>query len=93
MPYLVGVRGAHEDDWTILGHLPATPGVYFAEEELDQYGEGPEEGIVDVFVHGRNGLLALGLLHHCCGAASPAVGLAALWYVCGGRGTCVAIVG
>lgn len=73
MPYLVGVRRAHEYNRSILGHLPATPGVDFAEEELDQNGEGPEEGIVDVFVHGRNRLLAFCLFHHAGGAASQAV--------------------
>ena len=56
-------------------------------------GESPEEGIVDIFVHGRNGLLALGLVRHVCGAAVQAGGLAVLWYEYSGRGTCVAIVG
>lgn len=31
----------------------------FAEEELDQYREGPQKGIVDIFVHDGEGLLAL----------------------------------
>jgi hypothetical protein len=75
MPYLVGVRRAHEDDGPIFGYLPATPGVDFAEEELDQDREGPEEGVVDKFVHSRNGLLALCLVRHDCPAACAAVWL------------------
>lgn len=86
------MRRAHEDNWPILGNLPTTPWVYFAEEELHQYRECPEEGVVDIFVHSRDGLLALRLLRHNDGAASPAVLLPMLWCVYGGRMR-VAIVG
>lgn len=81
MSYLVGVRRAHENDGAIFGYLPATPGVHFAEEQLDQYRERPEEGIVDIFVHSRNGLLARCLVRHDCRAASAAVGLVVLYMI------------
>ena len=93
MPYLIGVRRTHKDNWTLLGYLPAAPGVHLAKEELHQNGKGPEEGIVGKFVHGRNGLLALCLVHHVCGAAFSAVWLEGSSYVCGGRDTWVTIVG
>lgn len=66
---------ADEDDRSILGHLPATPRVHFAEEKFDQDGKCPQEGIVDVFVHGRDGLLASCLGRHAGGAAFQAQSL------------------
>jgi hypothetical protein len=57
--HLIRMRGAHEYDRAFFRHLPAAPGMHLSEEELHQYRECPEEGIVDVFVHDRKGLLAL----------------------------------
>lgn len=42
---------ANENDRSFLGHLPTTPGMDFAEEQLHQYRERPEESIVDRLVH------------------------------------------
>lgn len=80
------MRRAHENDGSFLGHLPATPRVHFAKEELDQYRESPQEGIVDIFVHGRDGLLSLRLFHHCRGAALKAM-LLVVRFVYGGKDT------
>lgn len=57
---LVGVRCTHKQYGPLLGHLPTASGVHLAEEELDQHGEGPQECIVDVFVHVPDFLLLLG---------------------------------
>lgn len=92
MAHLVGVWRAHKDNRTILRHLPATPGVHFAEEELHQNRKCPEKGVVNVFVHLRNGLLALLLVRHIGSAASRLCSKKRLWYVYGGRDTWVAIV-
>jgi hypothetical protein len=54
------MRGAHEDNRTLLWHLPTTSWMHFSKKELHQDREGPQEGIVDVFVHDRE-LLALGI--------------------------------
>lgn len=45
------MRGAHENDGTLLWHLPATPRMDFSEEELDENRECPQKGIVDILVH------------------------------------------
>ncbi|KAH8636684.1 putative acyltransferase [Alternaria alternata] len=58
VPYLVRMRGAHENDRSLLWHLPTTPGMHFSEEELYQDRERPQEGVVDIFVHDSE-LLAL----------------------------------
>lgn len=54
---LVGMRGGHDQDGTFSWHFPGTAWVHFAEEEVNQHREGPEEGIVgDVepgYGHGR----------------------------------------
>jgi hypothetical protein len=63
--YLVGVRRAHEYDRSFFWHFPAAPGMDLPEEELDQYGECPQKGIVDIFVHDGE-LLALCVSLFCC---------------------------
>jgi hypothetical protein len=71
------MRRAHKNHRALLRHLPATPGMDFSEEELDQNGECPQKGIVNIFVHNGK-LLALciplfgrhgGCLDHYCGAS------------------------
>lgn len=43
---LVRVGSGHEYDRAALGYLPGTSRMNFAEEEVNEYGEGPEEEIV-----------------------------------------------
>lgn len=44
--YLIGVRGRDEDDRASSGDFPGSSRVNFAEEEIYQDGECPEDQIV-----------------------------------------------
>lgn len=47
---LVGMRGSDEDDWVVAGDAVGCSRVDFAEEEIDNDTEDPEEDVVDKII-------------------------------------------